>query len=502
MARTKIPTLVAGSLMLLVCLSIVMYPGRVVSENPADLRQEFIGSAVCSECHADPELSESGFNIWEEAQKEAHWFALSLPNPQFPEGTNDTGIMPPPGTSWDEYAYVMGGYGWKTTFVKKDGSQLTGAENVQYDLETGEWTAYHPGETLDFDVECARCHTTGITSAGSWNGVEADSLGTFAEIGVRCEGCHGPSSLHATRAFTTSEGETDVLQDRCGDCHNNGGRESPIPVVDGFVANHVQYQELEASRHGSVSFFTCTTCHEPHVSLKYSGIIGNTFNGKPLDPFRSKCQDCHPTREANHPAPIECVDCHMPSASKSAVGIEYDNGGLRGDIASHIWRINTNAVSRDSMLSEDGSFLKPDASGWLSVTMDFACLGCHTEETETLEWAASYAKTMHAPEATDIEDLDVALPRQARVVSNYPNPFATLTTIIYELEAPSQVSLSVYNSSGERVALLEQGDRSPGAYEAIWDGRSDAGIEVASGVYLARLEAGHTVHTHKLLRVR
>lgn len=503
MHALKLSLSISGSILGLAILLVLFTPAGVVSENPDSLVPEYIGSEACKECHASPELSGSGFNIWEEAGKEAHQFALSLPNPAFPQGTNDTPLMPPPdGSTWDDIAYVMGGFGWKATYIRKDGSQVTGASNAQYNLETGEWTAYHPGENLDFDVECARCHTTGPTPLGSWTGNEEDSLGTFREIGVRCEGCHGPSSLHATRAFTTAEGETDVLHDRCGDCHNNGGRESPIPVFDGFVANHAQYQEMEASRHGQVSFFTCTTCHEPHVSLQYSELIGKTFNGKQITPFRKECIDCHPNRESSHPAPVQCVDCHMAPASKSAVSIEYANGGARGDISSHIWRINAAAVPRDSMFTSEGTFLKPDASGRPAITLDFACLGCHTDASETLEWASEYAATIHAPTGTNIQPEDPALPSSARIVSNYPNPFSQSTTFLFELTQPGPISFSVYNSSGQRVATLHTGEWPEGQHSLSWDGLSDAGLPLSSGVYIARLQSREAVSTHKLTLIK
>ena len=179
-------------IIVLAMIFMVARPADVLSELPPTGAQEFIGSEVCADCHTEKDLSEAGYNVVEEANKNAHAFAMMPPDPTFPAGTNDAGIPIPPGTSWDDYAYVLGGFGWKTTFIHKDGSQLTGGANVQYDLETQEWSAYHPGEDLNFDVECSRCHTTGITSAGSWNGVPEDSLGTWNEIGVQCEGCHGP----------------------------------------------------------------------------------------------------------------------------------------------------------------------------------------------------------------------------------------------------------------------------------------------------------------------
>ena len=483
-------------------LFVVSLPSQVASENPASLRAEYIGSEVCKECHADPELSESGFNIWEESQKEAHLFALTLANPEFPRGTNDNELPPPPeGEGWEDIAYVMGGYGWKATYIRTDGTQITGDANVQYNLESGQWTAYHPGENLSFDVECARCHVTGESPSGSWNGAGEDSLGTWSEIGVRCEGCHGPGSLHATRAFTTPEGETDVLKERCGDCHNNGGKKNPIPALDGYVVNHAQYQELEASRHGEVSFFTCVTCHEPHVALKYPDIVGNTFNGRPLNPIRKDCQECHPSREPNHPTPIHCVDCHMPAANKSAVSIEYANGGARGDIASHLWRINTAAVPRDSMFTPNGDFLRPDASGKPSITLDFACLGCHQDPDETLRWASEHAQSIHAPAGTAAQQPD-AIPVASRIVSNYPNPFAHTTTFTFVLEQVAAVNVGIFNSNGQQVASIVSGQWPAGEHAIDWDGTSDAGHPVSSGVYIARMQAGEHISSRKVLLVR
>ena len=503
MPALKFSTFFLGGVSLLLFVLVLLLPVPVVSENPSTLTPEFIGSEECKACHSVPELSESGFNIWEESQKEAHLFALTLPDSDFPEGTNDKGVMlPPGGTSWNEFAYVMGGYGWKATFIRRDGTQLTGAGNAQYNLETGEWTSYHPGEELGFDVECSRCHTTGTSLNGSWNGIPEDSLGTWAEIGVRCEGCHGPGSLHARRAFTTPQGETDVLKERCGDCHNNGGKKAPIPAEDGFVANHAQYQELEASRHGEVSFFTCVTCHEPHVALKFSDLAGNTFNGKRLNPIRKACQECHPSREPDHPLPIACVDCHMPPASKSAVGIEYANGGARGDVSSHIWRINSRAVSRDSMFTPDGFFLKADASGKPALTLDFACLGCHKDPDETLEWASENAKRMHATTRTT-NDQHQSVPVSYRsIVTNFPNPFSESTTIIFELREPQQISLIVYNNNGQLVAQLASGEWQQGKHQVHWNGRSDNGQPVSSGAYFVQLKSTKDVSMQKMILLR
>ena len=49
---------------------------------------------------------------------------------------------------------------------------------------------------------------------------------------------------------------------------------------------------------------------------------------------------------------------------------------------------------------------------------------------------------------------------------------------------------------------LAQGHREAGTYSLKWDGRDDDERELASGVYLYRLEADERVETRKLLLLR
>ncbi len=71
-----------------------------------------------------------------------------------------------------------------------------------------------------------------------------------------------------------------------------------------------------------------------------------------------------------------------------------------------------------------------------------------------------------------------------------PNPFNPRTTIGFDVPASGgDVRLELYDARGRLVRTLVTGHREPGRQEAVWDGRSDAGRRLPSGVYFARLRA-------------
>ena len=101
----------------------------------------------------------------------------------------------------------------------------------------------------------------------------------------------------------------------------------------------------------------------------------------------------------------------------------------------------------------------------------------------------------------------LGVPLTAQLAQNYPNPFNSETVIEYVLPQSGEIQLIVYDVTGQRVATLASGPRQAGTYALRWDGRDDAGRQMASGVYLYRLEAAaetgdRLVQTRKLLLLR
>ena len=86
-----------------------------------------------------------------------------------------------------------------------------------------------------------------------------------------------------------------------------------------------------------------------------------------------------------------------------------------------------------------------------------------------------------------------AAPATFGLRGNYPNPLASATTIRYALDAPSDVRLDVFNTLGQRVAVLVDGMRMAGAHEAAFDA---AGLP--RGLYLYRLTSGGRADTGRM----
>jgi hypothetical protein len=89
---------------------------------------------------------------------------------------------------------------------------------------------------------------------------------------------------------------------------------------------------------------------------------------------------------------------------------------------------------------------------------------------------------------------DKQVPEKFNLQQNYPNPFNPTTQIQYSITDAATVQLDVYNILGKRVATLVSEQKQPGSYEVTFDGSN-----LASGVYLYRLQAGSKVSTKKLI---
>ena len=96
------------------------------------------------------------------------------------------------------------------------------------------------------------------------------------------------------------------------------------------------------------------------------------------------------------------------------------------------------------------------------------------------------------------------IPAQTELLGNYPNPFNPETWIPYRLAKAADVTLTIYDLSGGIVRTLNVGHRIAAVYEnrakaIYWNGRTEFGERVASGIYFYYLTAGDYSATRKMV---
>ena len=94
-------------------------------------------------------------------------------------------------------------------------------------------------------------------------------------------------------------------------------------------------------------------------------------------------------------------------------------------------------------------------------------------------------------------------PHPTHPPASAPNADPVLhTPTVQHLSHLGPAALKYLYSASQRVSTLLEGNQTSGRYSVRWDGRDDYGNEVASGVYLYRLQAGTQVETRKVLLLR
>jgi len=111
------------------------------------------------------------------------------------------------------------------------------------------------------------------------------------------------------------------------------------------------------------------------------------------------------------------------------------------------------------------------------------------------EWKQYIAELITSVDRNEEEDIGLN-------ISNYPNPFNSMTQFNYTLNMPQKVNLDIYSVTGEKVKTLVSDFKFPGKYNVLWNGKNELDNIVSSGIYIYSLSAGEKRISRKCLLIK
>ncbi len=93
-------------------------------------------------------------------------------------------------------------------------------------------------------------------------------------------------------------------------------------------------------------------------------------------------------------------------------------------------------------------------------------------------------------------------PLDFSISMNYPNPFNNQTNLDYKVPSENYISIIIYDLMGRKVKTLMDRIQSKGDYAVEWNGLSERGETVSSGIYFLQFESGGFLKNNKLILIK
>ena len=350
------------------------------------------------------------------------------------------------------------------------------------------------GDVLDVLRSTARTDlTTGTPAGAPWGAGRVDALAAVQEAYRRAGGTPGGgTTVQATlsRFEPTGQQVNYILDD-------------VLPVDSGFVAGMNQYGDRAKATHFTLpeGVFTAKITgvnvwfgyKKPSASGTFAVEIssgtpetgpGAVLYRQEFDYAKALADDSFGTREA---ASALAFDTPVDVGGPFFVSIDF---GAYGAAAAGNLTIATTTTTGARVAHV---WEKWSNGAWHNLSDAWWTPGQGAPGTNGVDlWIQSniaYLTSTAAEDGTAPASLGLGLAG--------PNPFRDATVLAYSLPQPGHVSIAVYDLLGRRVALLVDGVQAAGTYTAPL-----GGDDLASGLYLVRLEADGQVRTQRVVRVQ
>jgi hypothetical protein len=240
------------------------------------------------------------------------------------------------------------------------------------------------------------------------------------------------------------------------------------------------------------------------ITVRYTPTSSAGNNGSiTLDLYRGS-QYANPPVDAqatiimsSAPLPVQLTSFRATPLSGNGISLNWTTASETNNFGFYVQRRGPDdkefAQLPGSFVAGHGTTIAQHQYSYLDATGAFA-LNWYRLQQIDLDGAVDFSEPVQVGGVTDVRD---EVPTAYGLAQNYPNPFNPSTTIRYGLPARSHVTLSVFNTLGQQVSVLQNGEQESGFHEVRFDAAN-----LSSGVYLYRIQAGNFVQTRKLLLVR
>jgi hypothetical protein len=378
---------------------------------------------------------------------------------------------------------------------------------------------------------CVRCHDArGFVNFTRSVGTPTENLYVYNQQMITCAACHEPHN--SSNAYQLRKVTADTLAN---------GYVIPASVGNGGLCLNCHKNRSNGDTYPNVTFLNSRW--GPHHSPQ-----GDIYLGKNAYSWGQNI----PSSVAHRLVEDACVGCHMSAtpdtgnvardhigghswnmAWTDGQGIEHDNvtkcvechtGITKFDDIMAAWDYDANGVVESFVKELDGlrgrlaRALPPvgvDSISWQMIRTNPDSVNMKRAYYNYLMFVDDASGGIHNPKyamnilqksitlLTGVEfDSGPDVPLSYELKQNFPNPFNPSTMIHFTIPKASSARLVVYDILGREVTTLLDQDVAPGVYKVDWNGKDHAGVQVTSGVYFYRLEAGTFSQIKKMVLVK
>ena len=228
-------------------------------------------------------------------------------------------------------------------------------------------------------------------------------------------------------------------------------------------------------------------------------IIGHILGTDPLDDDQTCSADVNGDGNVDILDVVMIVDMILNPAARasgaSSATIYQDNGVVSIDGNGYVAGVQMTLKHGADFALElnDHAFIADYATRGNLTTLVIV----NPEEAELFTAQGDF-KITEVIAASGSGYVDVNIADQYALLSNYPNPFNPSTSVNYYIPTDGQVNIAVFNLMGQKVATLANTTMARGSYNVQWNGTTDSGTAVSSGIYFVRLDHAGTTVNHKV----